>query len=368
MKQPTLRVLITADAVGGVWQYAVDLSRALLDRQIEPIIAVLGPSPSADQMAWAAGLRVIDTQLPLDWLCSDAAPVLAAGDAIAQLAEHEGADCVQLNMPTLGARAQFRMPVVAMTHGCVSTWWEAAHRAPLAADYHWHRELMSGALRSADVVVAPTAAYGAVIARHYDLPAPPLTVQNGRLSQQIEPAAAMHDHVFTAGRLWDRVKNIAVLDRVAARLSIPFFAAGTTEGPHGETIKVDALHLLGTLGSAQIADRLSKRPIFASAASFEPFGLAVLEAASAGCALVLSDIPTFRELWDGVATFVPFHDDAAFARAINEIIGDEGRRVALGNAARERATLYTPAIAAGQMVSIYRTLAARSGSIGRVAA
>ncbi len=44
--------------------------------------------------------------------------------------------------------------------------------------------------------------------------------------------------------------------------------------------------------------------VFASMARYEPFGLAVLEAAQAGMRLVLSDIPTFRELWDGAAIFV----------------------------------------------------------------
>ncbi len=61
---------------------------------------------------------------------------------------------------------------------------------------------------------------------------------------------------------------------------------------------------------------LARSPIFASAALYEPFGLAVLEAAQAGCALVLSDIPTFRELWDGAALFVPADDAAAFAAAL----------------------------------------------------
>ena len=49
---------------------------------------------------------------------------------------------------------------------------------------------------------------------------------------------------------------------------------------------------------------LPTRPIFVSVSRYEPFGLAVLEAAHAGCALVLSDIPTFRELWQGAASFV----------------------------------------------------------------
>ena len=67
---------------------------------------------------------------------------------------------------------------------------------------------------------------------------------------------------------------------------------------------------------AHVARHLARQPIFVSTALYEPFGLAVLEAAQAGCALVLSDIPTFRELWDGAARFVPARDDGALACAI----------------------------------------------------
>ena len=82
----------------------------------------------------------------------------------------------------------------------------------------------------------------------------------------------------------------------------------------------------------------------------------MLEAAAAGCALVLSDIPTFRELWDGCATFVDAHDAPGFAGAIDALIGDQGRRVAQGEAARARSRRYTPAATAAQTYAIYRSL------------
>ena len=91
-------------------------------------------------------------------------------------------------------------------------------------------------------------------------------------------------------------------------------------------------------------------------ARYEPFGLAVLEAAAAGCPLVLSDIPTFRELWDGAATFVAANDDRAFAEVADTIVGDGGLRLALGEAARERAARYTPMAMAAGMAAIYASL------------
>lgn len=43
--------------------------------------------------------------------------------------------------------------------------------------------------------------------------------------------------------------------------------------------------------------------IYVHPALCEPFGLAVVEAAQAGCALVLSEIAPLRENWEGAALF-----------------------------------------------------------------
>ncbi|MDT8262603.1 glycosyltransferase, partial [Roseomonas sp. DSM 102946] len=86
------------------------------------------------------------------------------------------------------------------------------------------------------------------------------------------------------------------------------------------------------------------------------FGLAVLEAAQAGCALVLSDIPTFRELWDGAAVFVPPDDEAAVALALDRMMADRAERDRLGDAARERARRYSTAAMSNAMLALYDSL------------
>jgi UDP-glucuronate decarboxylase len=128
-----------------------------------------------------------------------------------------------------------------------------------------------------------------------------------------------HDFVFTAGRLWDEGENLGMLDVAAGRLGVPMRAAGPLAGPDGGQVLFDNIHCLGTLGEEDLCRWLSARPVFVCAALYEPFGLSVLEAASAGCALILSDIPTFRELWDEVAIFVDPRDDDGFARAIDNL-------------------------------------------------
>jgi len=353
-----LRVLLTADAVGGVWQYATDLAEALLPHEIETVLALLGPPPGdamRDRAAAIPRITLVDTGLPLDWTTEDPAAVVRAGEIVAELASSAGVDLVQLNMPTLAARAHFSMPVMAVTHGCVGTWWQAAKSEPLAENYAWHRTMMGDGLKRADFVIAPSAAYGATVQAYYRLPHPPLTVHNGRPPRRKKPVAR-YDHALTVGRLWDTVKQARLLDQAAARLPFPFHAAGATIGPHGERAELEHLHVRGELDATEIDRLLAAQPVFVSAATFEPFGLAVLEAAQAGCALVLSDIPTFRELWDGAALFVSEQRPEAYARAVECLIGDDTRRTALGHAAEGRARRYTTASTAETMAKIYRAL------------
>ena len=351
-----MRVLLTLDSVGGVWQYGLDLARALGERGVETVLAHMGPAPTATQRREAGGIsraRFIETGLPLDWLVDGPQPIIAAGASISELARDERVDLVQFNLPTLGASVRPGVPVVAVAHGCVASWWEAVRGDGLPSEYHWHREMCRESFRAADVVVAPTAAYAQTIARQYGLSRVPAAVHNGRTPIARAGRRGAGETVFTAGRLWDRAKNGALLDRVAARLPVPFQAAGPVTGPHGETASLNHLHLLGCLDEEALSLWLEQRPIFVSAARFEPFGLAVLEAAQTGCPLVLSDIPTFRELWNGAALFVAPDSEVEFAKAIETLVGDPALCETLSAAAGERAGLYTPAVMADGMLRIY---------------
>jgi glycosyltransferase involved in cell wall biosynthesis len=314
--------------------------------------------PSPNLSPEGERLQIIDTGLPLDWLADEPAQVFTAGDHIATLARDLNADLIHLNSPTLAARARFSAPVVAAAHGCVGTWWQAARGTAPDPDYAWHADLMAAGLRAADTVVAPTSAFAATLQRTYDLLQPPLAIHNGRTPLSL-PDAAQSDAVLTTGRLWDEVKGATTLDQVAALVDTPFRAAGPLTGPHGESVTLRHLHHLGTLGETALAAELAGRPIFVSAATFEPFGLSVLEAAQAGCPLILSDIDTFRELWTGAALFVPARDPQGYADAIVRIRTDTALRTHLSEVARLRAMRYTPQAQAGAMAAIYAALLAQ---------
>lgn len=351
-------ILMTADVVGGVWQYATDLAAALTQAGEQVVLAILGPAASADQLRTAqqAGCTVHDTGLPLDWLCDNPAPVREAATQLARLAATVGADLVHCNHPAYAGVADWPVPVIAVAHGCVSTWWRAARGGSVEPSFGWHAELMRQGLLAAGVVVAPSASYARDVQATYALPRQPIAVHNGRAGRPAAAPARQDVFALTVGRLWDEVKQATLLDRVAAQLYLPFLAAGSLRAPHGAEVALHHLQPLRAISAAELDALLAARPIFVSAASFEPFGLAVLEAAAAGCPLVLADTPSFRELWDGAALFVPVASEQPYVDAIATLAGDPARREQLGRLAQERARRYTPEHTAAGMTALYDQL------------
>jgi glycosyltransferase involved in cell wall biosynthesis len=348
------RILLTTDTVGGVWTYALDLAGSLGEIGVETVLVTMGPPPCDAQraaVASLAGVTLVETDAALDWLARDPDTIASAAHRIGAVAHAHGVDVVQLNAPALAAGIDFGMPVVVVAHSCLASWWDAVETGPLPEDFAWRDALTRAGLLAADVVVAPSHGFAAAVRRVHQLPATPRVVHNGRapLLASQRPQAS---HAFTAGRLWDRGKDLDTLDRAAA-LGPPILAAGPLVGPGGDTGRFDHLTCLGTLDAATLGERLAMRPVFVSAALYEPFGLAVLEAAQAGCALVLSDIATFRELWSDAAIFVAPRDAEGFAAAIEDLLAHPAERARRGAQAAKAAQRYTVAAMRDAMAAVY---------------
>jgi hypothetical protein len=120
VKQPQ-RVLITIDAVGGVWRYGVDLAGGLGAAGIACRLAICGPRPDAAQEAECRSLRNVSlvwTGLPLDWMAADAAAVSDVAGALVAMAQDWGADLLHLNNAPQAAGLPESMPVAVTSHSC----------------------------------------------------------------------------------------------------------------------------------------------------------------------------------------------------------------------------------------------------------
>ncbi len=354
------RVLLTADTVGGVWRYALELAGGLAARGTETVLAVLGPPPSDAQRAEARSIaRLIETGLPLDWTAENEQALARAAGELSALALRIGAELVQLHAPAFAALARWPVPVVSVAHSCLGTWWRMVRGGDLPDDFPWRVAATARGLRASDAVIAPTHAFAAALRATYGDDVAITVIHNGRHAPP-ETRVTRKLAVLTAGRLWDDGKNIATLDRVANRLHAPIHAAGPMKGPNGAAVEFQNLHWLGELDEATLQARYAEMTVFAAPALYEPFGLAVLEAAQSGMALVLSDIPTFRELWDGPALFVTPRADDEWLRSLGRLIDDPEIAARHGALARERARSYTVEAMVAGTEAVYRAVLPRN--------
>ncbi|WP_158742435.1 glycosyltransferase family 4 protein [Acidisphaera sp. L21] len=360
------RVLITTDAVGGIWTYALDLARGLRLRGDNVLLASLGPAPSPAQYASAADadVELVNTGLDLDWTVEDQCSLERCASDLAARAVAWRADVVHLSSPAFAGAARFPMQVVGVAHSCVATWWMAMRNGPPPADFVWRIAAVAKGYAACNALVAPTVAFADATYKAYGIS--PIPLYNGR-SHVLADRPMRDICILIAGRLWDEGKGAATLDMAATLLDLPILAIGPVIGPQGQTITFKKLHGVGTKSAADMGKTLIRTRIFVSAARYEPFGLAVLEAAQAGCALVLSDIATFRELWDGAAIFVSPGDAAGFAKTLSTLLNNCKEVERLSALARMRAERYDLESWIGATRELHDACLQRSGVSGAVA-
>ncbi|WP_299172187.1 glycosyltransferase family 4 protein [uncultured Brevundimonas sp.] len=361
-------VLMTTDAVGGVWTYALDLAEGLLARGVGVTLAVLGPAPGPAHRQAARqveGLALVEVGRSLDWLADHPEQLDEAERALRGLVARTGADLVHLNAPALGGEDDWGAPVVGVCHSCVATWWDAVRGTGLPQDFEWRTSRLAAGYRGCDRLIAPSLAFAQATAARYGVQ--PVVIHNGRRPAALH-APERRRMVLTSGRLWDEGKNIAVLERAAVRMRGAVEAAGPLDGPNGQTVRLAKTRALGPLSGEALRRRLTETSVFCAPALYEPFGLGVLEAAQAGCALVLSDIPTFRELWEGAALFVQPRDDVALAAVLDELLDDADRARRLGRLASERAGRFSVDAMVEGTLEVYADVLALRAPLGEAAA
>jgi glycogen synthase len=336
---------MSTDAVGGVWTYATELRAALGAAGVEVVLATLGPNaPPQDDVAW----------LPcrLEWQDDPWVDVHASAGWLRELAEDACVDLVHLN-GYAHAAARWPVPVVAVAHSCVLSWHEAVRGGGAREGWTRYRREVAAGLHAADAVVAPTAAMRSSLQRLYGFDGRCDVIPNG-ISAHPPHGAPRQPVVLGAGRLWDEAKGLDTLDAAAALIDWPVLVAGDAGGASARHAR-----LLGPLERDELRRRMGAAAIFAHPARYEPFGLVVLEAAQAGCALVLGDIASLREQWDGAALFVAPGDDGALASALRTLVEDAELRDELASTAQLRARDGDARAMAARYLAIYLRLRAR---------
>lgn len=365
-----LRVLMTADAVGGVWQYALDLAAGLAPHGARVLLATLGPRPSAEQKHQALkipGLTLAESDFALEWTAKPWADVDAAGEWLLKLQAAFDPHVIHLNGYSHAA-LDWRKPVLVAAHSCVYSWWQAVHGSIPGPEWsEYHRRVRTG-LAAAGVIVAPSSCMAGELQRIYGVTPEKLRVIHNFSRAPSALEKSKRPVVLAAGRLWDQAKNIALLDRIAPKIDWEIHIAGSERGPENSAPRSQSVRYLGVLPHPHLIRQMDQAAIFAHPALYEPFGLSVLEAARSRCCLVLADIPSLRELWEGAALLIDPRDPDRWIFALNALARDPAKLQEFGRLAHSRASKYRSASPLRKYRGLYRSLIPSSPTAGEAAA
>jgi glycosyltransferase involved in cell wall biosynthesis len=143
---------------------------------------------------------------------------------------------------------------------------------------------------------------------------------------------------LAAGRVWDQAKNLRMLTELRSSLDWELRIAD------------------GMLPHSDLMAEMARASVFVHPALYEPFGLSVLEAARSGCCLLLANIPSLRELWDGAAVFADPRNPRDWTYQMNRLAGNSEERSRLSRLAQIRSQQYTEENAIQQYWELYHEL------------
>jgi glycosyltransferase involved in cell wall biosynthesis len=353
---------MTADPIGGVWGYALELSRELRKWNVEVALATMGRRLIEQEKSAASAISnvtVFESDYKLEWMQNPWEDVEAAGAWLLDLESRIEPNLIHLNGYSHGA-LPWQAPCLIVGHSCVCSWFAAVRGTPAPREWDEYRRRVVAGLRSAQLVTAPSQAMLDDLRIHYREFAAAEVVYNGRAPSEYIPRAK-EAFALTVGRLWDEAKNVAILQTVAAKLPWPIYAAGEDEGPDRQHARLAGLVPLAQLDHVALADWLGRAAIFVLPARYEPFGLSVLEAGLSGCALVLGDVASLREIWRDAAIFVSPNDPDQISAALLNLIRDSSLRNLLAQKARSRALTFTPDRMAHGYMNLYREILSSHG-------
>lgn len=356
-----MHILVTADTLGGVWTYTQELVSGLVRSGEQVTLVSFGDIPTADQTQWMQGLPNLDyrpTAFKLEWMLDSEADMAASTQYLEALIQEIKPDLLHFSQFYYGALG-CDVPRVVVAHSDVVSWWTTVHQKPPPETewLRWYRQVVARGLSQATAVVAPSRWMLEQIERHYGKPAPGSVIHNGRSPALFNPHVSKEESIVTIGRLWDSGKNVSLLLR--EEMPAPVHIIGSDRHPesHGSALAVEDIrpnvHLGPVQSEPRIVQTLARAGIYAATSQYEPFGLAPVEAALSRCALVASDIPPFRELWDGAAVFFRSNHAESLRHAVESLLHDPGRRQRQGDLAYRHALRH---FTADRMVSGYLDL------------
>jgi glycosyltransferase involved in cell wall biosynthesis len=305
-----MRILMTTDTIGGVWTFTRELVSQLLPGGHSVALVSFGRHPSPEQLAWASQMEAdyfgtfsyTPSSAPLEWMDDNEFAYEEGASVLHQIAQDFDPDIFHSNQFCFGSMP-LDVPTIVTAHSDVLSWAEACRpfgleRSSWLARYN---TLVQDGLDVSDFVITPTHWMLSALQHNFNVECRTRVIHNGRTLTAASRKLTRELRAISVGRLWDEAKGLHSLLQIHPAMPVAIagedkFEAAAAPAPSG-------VQSLGHLPEIDLLDAFRSSSIYIATSIYEPFGLAPLEAALCGCAVVARDLPSFREIWGDAALY-----------------------------------------------------------------
>jgi phosphatidylinositol alpha-mannosyltransferase len=314
------------DRHGGVQEQAVQLREQLT--KAGHSVSLIGPGESDGTWTSVGGSTNIESNDAVAPLCLEPGAIQRVKEAVGDV---EVVHVHEPLTPVVGPAAWIGsdIPVVGTFH--------AEPAAVVRAVYKFGGPLLAHLIERIDVLTAVSAeAAAAVEGFAPDVEIVPNAVDVGRFTVHERVA----HRVAFVGRD-DPRKGLDVLLAAwpSVRASIPdaeLFVVGARRDVGGTGVRFE-----GTVSDSRKREILASSSVFcAPNTGGESFGITLIEAMAAGCAVVSTDLPAFISVAGGAAEHVPVNDRGRLTDVLTGLLADPERVGYLGRVAKTRANAF----------------------------
>lgn len=325
--------------VGGVQNQVLLLARQMLSRGHQ--VTVVGPGQLADP------IRFVSLGPAFDIRANDSvAPISLRPTVVGRLRRAVSrSDVVHVHeplMPLVGLAARWTgKPLVGTFHADPSPFVRGLYNrfAPL----RWHVRRFSALTAVSETARSAVARFGDV-----------MIVPNGVATEGLPPRRPVPGRILFVGRNDPRkgldvaIEAVRMIRRHHPSVELVIVTPDEVEAGDGFSVRND-------VGDQEKTELLASAEVFiAPNRGGESFGLVVAEAMAAGCAIVASELPAFRDVLGDAGLYATAGDPAGFATVVGALLDDSARLARKSQQARARVDRFSISRTADAYEALYR--------------
>lgn len=357
MKKEGEKILMTACANGGIWTYTSNLVQELAKHGCEIHLAIMGQKLTSEQqflLSEVENLSVYESLYSFEWSDRADANQDSKEQWLLNLEHKIRPDFIHLNSITQGA-IPFSAPVITVCHSNKIALQCDGKELPTERTNAF-RERVALSFQRSDLIVGTTkCTLDKLEALYGPIPNTAL-IYNGVNCLMYNYHQEKEELILSVASDTDELKAYKNLENTAPKIDWEIRVVNDATEPKEIASEFAYLKCEFQSSHNQIKKELSKASVFVQPAQANPFELPSIEAAFCGCAILVNDTASSRELWEDCAVYFDPEDPQDLQDKLKKLQDNFYWRDEMARRARNRAFHFTVETSAQNYLNIYNKL------------